>query len=318
MKRFAIIVVVIALGVAAGRYVLPAGSLPAKPSMALIEATPRWISEPQCVEMNAEERAREELVLRVLRDFPHISVMNIAAQRHFGRDQFRQTDDKRSVRLCPRSDLDTSIAELTLQQGKFSRSHLFDLELHLARRLGPRDTRIVASVAGTAFHPHPIKAESGVPDDIRSLARVTLAEFGTAAAPWSEQAYQAISSADELGTTAAQIAVSTGHPQALQKVAMLLDEILQKHSGNPIPRTARNRFYDLAYALAYVGPQARSHADPVLKIMDRQVESWAPPFGMVSLRPRRMCRVLELIGGPQTVPILAGDICRPKIDVYEQ
>jgi hypothetical protein len=174
-------------------------------------------------------------------------------------------------------------------------------------------------VARTAFNNHPIVTQyPELRADIRSLARVTLAEFGPAAAPWAVQAFDVMSSTDALGTSAAQIAVAAKHPEALGKVAGLLSAILDDQSKDPIQHAARDRFYELAYALAAAGPEARPHVQSVIRIMGRKVQSWAPPFGMVELAPRRMCRVLELIGGPEADRARVQEVCHPKIDVYEK
>jgi hypothetical protein len=111
---------------------------------------------------------------------------------------------------------------------------------------------------------------------------------------------------DALGTSAAQIAVAAGHPQALSKVAAMLDAILKANRNDPISRSARDRFYELAFALAAVGPDARPYVGPVVQIMGRTVQ------------PRRMCRVLEVIGGAQADQARASKTCHPEVDVYEQ
>ena len=299
------------------RVLYSGASVAPTPAIEFVQAKPRWIAESSCAEMNDEERLQQELALKVFQAFPRISLLSIAAVRHFGQEAYRKVE-KVALRLCPPTDLYPAVTEWALAQGQFSASHLFGDEVRLARALGPRDPRIVEAVARTAFHPGVIVTEYPLKGDIRSLARVTLAEFGDEAAQWSEQAYQAINADDALGTSAAQIAVATDHAQALEKVAQLLETILQQHAKNPIPRAPRDRFYELAYAMARAGPKAMAFADPIVKMMDRQVESWAPPYGMVSLRPRRMCRVLELIGGPDAQKALAREVCHPKIDVYEQ
>ena len=126
-----------------------------------------------------------------------------------------------------------------------------------------------------------------------------------------------MSANDALGTSAAAIAVAGGSPEALPTISRLLDAILDSSRKDPIPRQARERFYELAYALAAAGPKAQPYAKPLLRMMERKVESWAPPFGMVALRPRRMCRVLEIIGLDDELT-KAAEACHPKIDVYEQ
>jgi hypothetical protein len=287
---------------------------PDKDHIEFVSAVPKWIDLRQCTEMNEEERAQQELAVKVLQVFPRISTMNIAALRHFGQDQYRSLG-KDALLLCPPAYLYPAIAELTLAQGDFSSAYLYADDVRLARALGPRDPRIVEAVARTAFSSQIITTEySEAREDIRSLARVALAEFGPAAAQWSEQAFQEIGADDALGTSAGQIAVATDHPHALERVSQLLEGILQRFPNDPIPLYSRDRFYELAFAVAAAGPQAVPLAAPILKIMNRKVESWAPPFGMLSVAPWRMCRVLELIGGPDADKALAEEACHSQVE----
>lgn len=138
--------------------------------------------------------------------------------KDFGRDRYRRVGDK-EVLVCAPGELYPRVAELMLSRGIFSRGYLHANELRLAATLGPRDQRIVEAVARTASRPFAIEREyPETKRDIRSLARTTLAEFGPAAAPWSETAFRAGSADDALGTSAAQVAVAAGHPQALDRV----------------------------------------------------------------------------------------------------
>jgi hypothetical protein len=129
------------------------------------------------------------------------------------------------------------------------------------------------------------------------LARATLASLGHAAArPYADQAFRLISGDDALGTGAAQVAVASGHPGALELVEKLMAEALASVPfGRAVPWHTRNRLYELAYALALGGDEARLHAVPLRQLMEREVQSWAPPFGMIELPPKRMCSVLAKI-----------------------
>ena len=316
LKYVTIVVATVAVTLTARSYIVSRIFPPRPAEDRFYEERPRWIQSAKCVEMNAEERAQEQLVVRVLSEFSLHDAMNGVARNHLGYDRYRRENDK-SVRLCPFKEFDDTIAKLALEQRVFNGSYFFDQALRLARRLGPRDEKIINGVATTAFSSKAIPSGS-VSWDIRPFARVVLAEFGNAAAPWAEQAFQAINTGDPLGTTAAQIAVAAGHPQAAAKVSGLMDDLLLRYPADPIPRSVRNRFYDLAYALAVLGRDAVPHAKPIIRIMERKVESAAPPFGLVALRPRRMCSVLELIGGADAERILASETCNPSIDVFEQ
>jgi len=56
------------------------------------------------------------------------------------------------------------------------------------------------------------------------------------------------------------------------------------------------RFYELAFALAAAGPDARPFIDPVVKMTAQKIDAWAPPFGWFPGRPSEMSRVLEIVG----------------------
>jgi hypothetical protein len=202
-----------------------------------------------------------------------------------------------------------------LSRGMFSRGYLHADQLRLAAALGPRDQRIVDAVARTAFHPFPIETEyPETRQDIRSFARTTLAAFGDAATSWSETAFQAISAEDALGTGAAQVAVAAGHPQTLGRVHDLLANALEAYPDDPIPLAVGDRLHELAYAIAMGGPRAREFAGPIHLLLARKVESWAPPFEMVELRPKRLCLVLEHIGGEEARIALSKPPCDSGAD----
>lgn len=99
-----------------------------------------------------------------------------------------------------------------------------------------------------------------------------------------------------MGTGAAQIAVAGGHPQALQEVEQLMDQLLADLPPDaPVPWDKRNRLYEMAQALVYGGQAAQEHVSPLKALMNREVESNATIFGMVALPPRRMCPLLSQI-----------------------
>jgi len=47
--------------------------------------------------------------------------------------------------------------------------------------------------------------------------------------PWSDRAFSAMKPADEMGRDAAQIAVATKRPSAIEKTTVLMDDILRKN-----------------------------------------------------------------------------------------
>lgn len=116
-----------------------------------------------------------------------------------------------------------------------------------------------------------------------------LAAIEGAATPYADRAFSEISIESSMGTGAAQIAVASGHLQALEKVELLMDQLLATLPGEaPIPWDQRNRLYEMAQALAYGGQAAQEHVSPLRELMSREVESNVTKFGMEAL-PRGAC-----------------------------
>jgi hypothetical protein len=195
--------------------------------------------------------------------------------------------------VCPPVDLYPAVTAITTDQQVFSAPYLYEDEVNLARALGPRNEQILNSVARTAFNSRPIPYANLLKKaDVRPLARLALAEFGVAAKPWSEQAFGQIGHDDPLGTTAAQIAVATGHPQALQKVHEHLDAILRRFPTGRIPKFDRDRFNELAFALVFAGDDARAHIEPLAEMLSRPNSDYT-------------CAILRQIGGTEAESALA-------------
>ncbi|KAJ8134525.1 hypothetical protein OY671_012262 [Metschnikowia pulcherrima] len=86
----------------------------------------------------------------------------------------------------------------------------------------------------------------------------------------------------------------------------------------PIPRLVRNRFYELAFALGMAGERAQPYAQPLIELLDRRVESWAPPFGMIESPPARMCPVARHIGGTVAAAAETKEFCVRRPKAFEQ
>ena len=145
---------------------------------------------------------------------------------------------------------------------------------------------------------------------------MVLAGLGAQAVkPWTQRALAEMSASDQLGTGAAQIAAASGEPEALAKVERLMADLLAATPRTKaIPRETRNRLYELAYGLGMAGEQAQPYAAPVTDLLSREVESWVPPFGMIALKPARMCAVARQIGGQIAATARTKDFCRaPKV-----
>jgi hypothetical protein len=205
-----------------------------------------------------------------------------------------------------------------VRRGAFDMPFLYEAEIALAERLGPRDSRIVDAVAHSAFLEHEIPS-NGLRIDLRPYARLALAEFGPAAKPWAQQAVLQLSSDDAMGTGAAQIAVGAGESSSFRRVQELMQRILDETPATaPIPRTSRNRLYELAFALGMAGKDAEPYAGPMVELLNRQVESAAPPFGLISMPPARMCPVALRLGGMAAAATLKKPFCQRVPKAIEQ
>jgi hypothetical protein len=279
---------------------------------------PLWANATPCREPDAIEQRQHQLALEVLEVFntDWLNPLQRGAIQHFAYP-WRQrrgapTDDKSLP--CPPLALHASVATAAIKAGVFRRPFLYADTISLAQQLGPRDPQIVQAVARSAF------LDSIIPDDpfradLRPYARLVLAECGSAAREWAGLAMAQVSAANQLGTGAAQVAVAGGAPEALPEVQRLMELLISATPRDKlIPRLTRNRIYELAFALGMAGEGAQPHAGPLVELLDRRVESWAPPFGMIGLPPARMCPVAERIGGGVAETARMKDFCvrRPK------
>jgi hypothetical protein len=215
---------------------------------------------------------------------------------------------------CPPLALHARVAIAAIKAGVFRRPFLHADAISLAQQLGARDAQIVQAVARTALHDSAIPGDN-FKEDLRPYARLVLAEFGSAARQWAEQAMGQVSAESQLGTGAAQVAVAGGAPDALPKVQRLMEQLISATPRDkPIPRLTRNRIYELAFALGMAGEGAQPYAAPLVELLDRKVESWAPPHGMIGSPPARMCPVAERIGGSVAEAARTKHFCvrRPK------
>jgi hypothetical protein len=225
----------------------------------------------------------------------------MGAQRYLSHYPFRQ-DGKNRVAVCiPESILKRVAAAFILRKG-LGKGRLVEYQLELASRLPFRSDDIVDAVGQSAFNKNFQQSDVFPRRDIRPLARTVLASFGKQAKPYEKVAYEQVSIETSMGTGAAQVAAAAGHPDALPRIQRMMEEAVSAvPSDRPIPRATRDRLYELAWAIYYSGEAGKKHTKPIHQIMQRQVESWAPPFGMVALRPKRLCSVLKLIEGDESL-----------------
>jgi hypothetical protein len=279
---------------------------------------PLWANLDPCRDPNAIEQRQHQVALEVLEVFDGdwLNPLQRGAIRHFAYpwEQRRgATRDEKSL-PCPPLALYPRVATAALKAGVFGRPFLYADGIALAQQLGPRDPQIVRAVAHSAFLDHSIP-DDAFRADLRPYARLVLAEFGSAAREWAGLAMAEVSAANQLGTGAAQVAVAGGAPEALPKVQRLMEQLISATPRDKlIPRLARNRIYEMAFALGMAGEGAQPYAAPLVELLDRRVESWAPPFGMIGSPPARMCPVAERIGGSVAEAARTKDFCvrRPK------
>jgi hypothetical protein len=241
--------------------------------------------------------------------------LSILVQRDFWRRTYIGKKAPDRVRVCAPRDIYLRVARLPIWQNEL-KNRVSETHLELFSKLPEVNDDIVNAVGRAAFDTQPLQGIIRF-KDIRPYARTILAGFGTRAAAYSAQAFDTMSNADSLGTGAAQIAVATRHPDVLPRVKLLMDELLSSvPADKTIPFNSRNRLYELAYAISLGGDDAKAYAAPVKTLMARKVQSWAGHYGMLDLRPKRMCAILERIEGSTAVE--AYDFCIDPKTRFEQ
>lgn len=284
---------------------------------------PLWTQTKPCRAPTVEERAQDRTALEVLRNFRGRPVASLGwgAVEHFSQPWRRaRTDplDRHAPKPCLEAELQQAVAEAAVRGGVFDSPWLFEPPIALAQQVGPTHPQIVESIARTAFAADPIPSD-GLRTDLRPYARLVLAEFGPAARPFGRQAFAQISALDSMGTGAAQVAVAAGQPGALGRVRQLMTDLLaQTPPDKPIPLLGRNRLYELAFALGMAGPAAEPYAGPLVQLLDRKVQSLAPPFGIVELPPTQMCAVATHIGGASAAAAARRPFCQGEQQSLEQ
>jgi hypothetical protein len=248
-----------------------------------------------CVTPTETESALVRAALDVLAFPDEMTIfVGTGAERFLSNPLVRRVDEEYLV-VCDDPEIFRQAQMSIEEHRRLLRGRLVEYGFALIVRLPSPSAGLVRKVAESAFSD--TRQESDVfRRDLRPLARATLASIEGAATAYADRAFLEITIEDSMGTGAAQIAVAGGHPQALQKVEQLMDELLAgSPPDEPIPWGKRNRLYEMAQALAYGGQAAQEHVLPLKELMNREVESNATIFGMVALPPRRMCQLLEHI-----------------------
>ena len=221
--------------------------------------------------------------------------------------------------LCPPARLAERLARAAHKTQAFNeRGKPEQHRLQLARAIGPRSPLIVRAVANTAFSEH-VVPDHGEITDLRPFARLILAEFGSAAAPWQRRAEREMSLDSELGIGAAQIVGASGHPEALARIEQLMIQRLDRHAeAKVIGVTERNRLYGLAYALGMAGRKAAPYTGGLIELMSRKVSAGGVAPEEIVLEPRRMCWVADRIGGRAAQVARAKPYCSDRFTASER
>lgn len=223
-----------------------------------------------------------------------------------GADRFlshaRRGSPAKSVAVCIPDDILIRVANAWAARDRFRRGGISEYTLQLAGMFPRVDPWLIDSIGKAAFGQSMIPSEFINGEDIRPRVRSALAGYGALANKFSQVAYEQMSSENALGTGAAQVATATGHPDALSRVVIMMEELLARTSEDvAVPFRTQERLYELALAIYFAGPAAKEHTAPLHKTIRRKVESWAPPFGMIEVPPTEYCGLLIAIEGEASI-----------------
>jgi hypothetical protein len=154
----------------------------------------------------------------------------------------------------------------------FRKGRLVDYQLHLASRLPNPNDDIVRAIADSAFNAQPQSSQFLARWDIRPLARAILARhFGSRIREYGQRAYDEISSANSMGTGAAQVAAAAGYPGALPRIASVMDQIMAQYpqGGTTMPSERYKRLIELLWSFEVAGPAARDYLAKYCEAVDR-------------------------------------------------
>lgn len=266
----------------------------------------------KCVHPQPRDLDRYKLALNVLDVYGDSvnSSLRVGAIKVLSRGIYRK-DGKRRILVCPPDGFYHQVGEVMAKHGMWDRYPLDDYELTLARNIDEVRPEVIAGIASTAFSERPQRSKILSYKDIRPMALSTLAVFGSeASSPYGKKAFNLMSSKDALGTGSAQVAVAAGYPGALEKVVAEINQLLSSVQVDvPIPWDIKWRLYELAYAISFAGRLEPDDLQPIYNIMDRQVQSYAPPNGMLNLRPKSLCALLQRISKEKKIVTKNYEFC---------
>ena len=285
----------------------------------IVGGAPDWADEhDDCHTPDTKYQRQEEASLSVLKAFDDVrgSIQPYEALRFFSHRQLKNP-------VCPSPRVYVEVKQAAIRAHLFDPPHpLSEVQLafvsKLVLELGIRDQMLMDAVARTAFYEIPVPSDL-YHSDLRPVARSILAEFGYDAEKWSDQAFLSMGAEDPLQTTAARLAIATGHPQALARTRELMATLLATvPATKPVPYRMRNRLYELAYSMSAATVDTVPYSGPVADLLERKVESWAPPFGMIAMPPSLMCVVGKHLGGAAADSARRQDFCIHKPIAHEQ
>ncbi len=265
-----------------------------------------FLPDRPCTPPTPVQARRTALALEVLGEFSRHADIYDGALNVFGRP--RNAEDLGPGEIfCVSESQKDEVARLSVAADAW-RGLVGMTKLEVAFQLGPRDPVIVSSIARIAFEDRAI--EDSYSSDIRPFARTVLASFGATAAPWREQALSRMSEDGSLGTSAAQVAAASGDPEAVARVAALLQAAVDDEPADEaISVEAREHITELAFALGAAREKARPYTPIVLGLLNREF-TIGSHFGALELTPTSMCRVLRAIGGPEAEAAINGPLCQ--------
>lgn len=283
---------------------------------------PMWLAPDNCREAEPKDVRIQDAAMKTAESFPD-------APRHLIADTALRvlSEPWGAVNiivadlgvLCPPTRLVERLARAAHNTQAFNdRGKPEQHRLQLARAIGPRSPLIVRAVANTAFSEH-VVPDQGEITDLRPFARLILAEFGSASAPWQKQAEGEMSLDSELGIGAAQIVGASGHAVALTRIEQLMIQRLERHAeGKVIGVTERDRLYGLAYALGMAGRKAAPYTAGLIELMSRKVSAGGVAPEEIVIEPRRMCWVADRIGGRAAEVARAKPYCGNRFTASER
>jgi len=255
------------------------------------------------------EQQRDQLALHLLQTFQpddSWSLLREAMMTHFAQPHSARRGERGDV--CPPTHLYADVASAAISAGMYDKPFLGTEPIALARRIGPESPRIVDAIIRTAFFSRPIVTSTS--PDLRGDARVLLADFCKLNPALTIPAFQDMSFKTRSGRAAARAAVACGNREALAVVSGWMQQLLDSARYGAIEQSKSIALFDLAYALEVAGVRAQPYAGPISALLDRKIQAWAPPFGMLDISPTSMCAIAGRIGGAVAEEARAKSVCQ--------